>query len=218
LSSAHAFVQTVPAWISRLTRRLMLMLLVKTPAARPYSVAFARDGVGLGVEDLEGRDRAEHLLLNDVGVDILNLEQGCPVERPGGQRALSRWAAAHHRLGVGQGRLDHAVDPGDVGLGDERAHLGAGIEPVAKAHIFKDAGQARADLAGHPALDQDPRAGHAELPGEGRDGRGDQRNGGVEVGVVEHDHRRLAAELEVHPLEGRGAARGDQPPDRGLPV
>jgi hypothetical protein len=36
--AAHVFVQTVPTWISRLTRRLMLMLLVKPPAARPYSV------------------------------------------------------------------------------------------------------------------------------------------------------------------------------------
>ena len=36
------FVQTVPAWSSRLTRRLVLRLPVKTPAARPNSVALAR--------------------------------------------------------------------------------------------------------------------------------------------------------------------------------
>jgi hypothetical protein len=42
LIAAQVLVQTVPAWISRLTRRLMLMLLVKTPAASPYSVALAR--------------------------------------------------------------------------------------------------------------------------------------------------------------------------------
>src|ERR1700677_1185882 len=47
----------------------------------------ARDGVGLGVEDLEGRDRAEDLLLDEVGVDVLDLEQGRPVERSGGQGA-----------------------------------------------------------------------------------------------------------------------------------
>ena len=35
LIAAHVLVQTVPAWISRLTRRLMLMSLVKMPAARP---------------------------------------------------------------------------------------------------------------------------------------------------------------------------------------
>ena len=29
----------------------------------------ARDGIGLGVEDLEGRDRTEDLLLDEVGVD-----------------------------------------------------------------------------------------------------------------------------------------------------
>ena len=36
----------------------------------------ARDRVGLGVEDLEGRDLAEDLLLDEVGVDVLDLEQG----------------------------------------------------------------------------------------------------------------------------------------------
>ena len=44
----------------------------------------ARDGVGLGIEDLEGRDRAEDLLLDDVGADVLDLEQGGPVEGSGG--------------------------------------------------------------------------------------------------------------------------------------
>jgi hypothetical protein len=89
------------------------------------------------------------------------------------------------------------------------------VEPVAGADAFEYCRQAGADLVGHPALDQDPRARHAELPGEGRDPRREQRNGAAEVGVVEHDHRRLAAELEVHPLEGGGAARGDQAPDYG---
>ena len=31
----------------------------------------------------------------------------------------------------------------------------------------------------------------------------------VRVGVVEDDHRRLAAELEVHPLQGVGRVAGD---------
>jgi hypothetical protein len=54
----------------------------------------ARDGVGLGVEDLEGRDRAEDLLLDEVGVDVLDLEQGGPVEGSGGQGAVGRRAAS----------------------------------------------------------------------------------------------------------------------------
>jgi len=37
LIAARVFVQTVPARISRLARRLMLMLLVNRPAAAPYS-------------------------------------------------------------------------------------------------------------------------------------------------------------------------------------
>src|ERR1700761_2490493 len=116
----------------------------------------ARDGVGLGVEDLEGRDRAEDLLLNDVVVDVRDLEQGRPVERSGGQVTLGRRATAYDRLGVGQSRLNHTVDAGNVVLGDERAHLGGGVESIAEADVFKDADQAGADIIGHPALHQDP--------------------------------------------------------------
>jgi hypothetical protein len=36
----------------------------------------ALDGAGFGVEDFEGRDRAEDFLLDDVGADVLDLEQG----------------------------------------------------------------------------------------------------------------------------------------------
>ena len=37
----------------------------------------------------------------------------------------------------------------------------------------------------------------------------------VEIGVLEHDQRRLAAELEQHGLEMLGGAPGDDPPDGG---
>jgi len=70
--------------------------------------------------------------------------------------AVRRRAAAHDRLGVGECYLDHAVDAGHVGLVDERAHVGAGVEPVADAYVFEHGGQSRADLIGHPALHEDP--------------------------------------------------------------
>lgn len=50
----------------------------------------ARDRVGLGVEDFEGRDRAKDFLLDDLGVDVVDLEQGRPVERSVGEGTLGR--------------------------------------------------------------------------------------------------------------------------------
>ena len=61
-----------------------------------------------------------------------------------------------------------------------------GDEVVEQRALHVGAGRRRAVLAG-----VDQRAGDRAV------------HGGLEVGVVEHDERRLAAELEVHPLDGR---------------
>jgi len=132
-------------------------------------------------------------------------------------RGVGRDAAAHDRRHVGEGLLDHAVDTRDRRLVDQWAHVGIWVQTVADANALEDCGQPRANLVRDAALDEDPRAGHAELPGERRDAGRQQRDGAVEVGVVEDDHRRLAAELEVHSLQGRGAVGGDDPPDGGAP-
>jgi hypothetical protein len=215
LIAAQVFVQTVPAWISRLTWRLMLML-VKMPAARPYSVALARAMASVSVSKTSKVATGPKTSFWTISaLASFDLEQGRPVEGSGGEGAVGRGAAAHDRLGVGERGLDYAVDSGDVSFVDERAHVGAGVEPVTDAHGFEQGRQPGADLVGHPPLHQDPRAGHAEFPCEGGDPRRQQRDGAVEVGVIEHDHGRLAAKLKVHPLEGGGAVRGDQAPDCG---
>jgi hypothetical protein len=177
----------------------------------------ARDGLLFGVEQLERRDGAEDLLLHDVRGDVLDLEECGAVERSGGQRGVGRYAAAHDRRRVREGLLDHAVDARDRRLVDQRAHVGIRVQAVADANALEISGQPRANLVRDATLNEDPRARHAELPGERRDACRQQRDGAVEVGVVEDDRRRLAAELEVHPLQGRGAVGGDDPPDRGAP-
>jgi hypothetical protein len=61
LIAAHVLVQMVPAWISRLTRRLILMSLVKMPAARWFSVV-AREIASVSVsKNRERRDRVRRL-------------------------------------------------------------------------------------------------------------------------------------------------------------
>ena len=64
-------------------------------------------------------------------------------------------------------------------------------------------------------LDQDPRARAAVLAGVAEDRHRRRRRGGPEVGVGEDDVRRLAAELERHPLDRRRGPGRDPAPDLG---
>src|SRR2546430_2043977 len=72
----------------------------------------------------------------------------------------------------------------------------------------------RVQTAGNPLVRDQPAAGGADLPlvAERRPERALER--GVEVGVVEHDVRRLAAELERQPLEVPGGGALDLAADR----
>ena len=112
---------------------------------------------------------------------------------------------------------------------DDRAHpdlvVGAG---VADGHALDRRDRGGHDVVPHPLRDEDPRRRGAVLTGvevaPDLDRLGDRRR----VGVVEHDHRRLAPQLEVHPLDGVGRVLRDQlagrriagqrhEPDRGVP-
>src|SRR5690606_9844777 len=56
---------------------------------------------------------------------------------------------------------------------------------------------------------QEPGGDGAALPGVGRGGEGGQRGGRVEVGVVEDDEGRLAAQLEEHARQVLGGGGHD---------
>ena len=62
--------------------------------------------------------------------------------------------------------------------------------------------------------DEDPRGGGAVLAGVEEAADLDRLGDGRGVGVVEHHHRRLAAELEVHALDRVGRVLRDQLPGR----
>jgi hypothetical protein len=70
-----------------------------------------------------------------------------------------------------------------------------------------------AHLVGDAALNEDPRARHAVLPGKGRNAGGQERESGCERRIIEHDHRSPAAELQVHPFQRLGTSGRDQPAD-----
>ena len=65
--------------------------------------------------------------------------------------------------------------------------------------------------------DDDPLGRHADLAGVHERAERGRLDRFVQVGVLEHDQRSLAAELEQHWLQLLGGALGDDPPDRGRP-
>ena len=71
------------------------------------------------------------------------------------------------------------------------------------------------ERVGDRLVDDDPLGRHADLAlvHEGAEGGGVHRV--VEVGVVEHDQRRLAAEFEQNRLQVPAAVLGDDPADPG---
>ena len=92
--------------------------------------------------------------------------------------------------------LEVALDPLALALGDERPDLGGGVGGIADLHGADRGRERLVDLGLAAAGHEDAGLGEAGLAVV-HDGAGEQhRDGLVEVGVVEHDGGRLAAELE----------------------
>jgi hypothetical protein len=76
-------------------------------------------------------------------------------------------------------------------------------------------GQLLDELRGHLAVDQDAVGRHADLALVEEGGKGGRFDRGVEVGVVEHDDRVLAAQFQQHRLQVPGRLLGDDAADLG---
>ena len=88
-------------------------------------------------------------------------------------------------------------------LVDERPHLGVGIERIADADRLGALGQAIEKAVVQAILDEDARAVRADLAGRVEIGEHGAANGILDIGVVENDERRLAAELHRGVLHQR---------------
>ena len=71
---------------------------------------------------------------------------------------------------------------------------------------------------GDRSIDNDPFGRHADLPGIGKGAEGGGVDRGIEIGIVEHQQRRLAAELEYDGLQVFGADAAMILPTRVEPV
>ena len=128
------------------------------------------------------------------------------------RRTRSRARPPHGHLGAALAcPVDEAGDPASLVGGDERAHGGRLIGGIADHD--------RANRVGHPADEVIVYATAGDHPARRRAvlarvverAFGEVGDHGLDVGVVEHDHRCLATQLEVHPLEGSTGRAGDGP-------
>ena len=123
--------------------------------------------------------------------------------------AADRLASEHEARAVCERALDVAGDPLERDRVDQRAVRRVGVARVADLDLGCPCFEPLQELVEDRGLDEEARAGQAHLArvvvlvGRGRRRR-------VEVRVLEHDERRLAAELERH----RGQVRGGVAVDR----
>ena len=164
-------------------------------------------------ERLHRDDGAEDLVLDRLVVLAQAGEDG-GLEEVAVAEVRTPVAAGRHRR-VGRAGLDEAGSPaaswrGVVDRAEERRprrRAGpTGAEPLAYS------ASAATKSSWMPGGDEDAGGGRAVLAGVEVAGDRDALDGGLDVGVVEDHDRRLAAELEVHPLDLR--ARRWRPPRR----
>src|SRR5207248_5917919 len=127
------------------------------------------------------RDRVEDRRLHEVAARL-------------GARALAAEAEVGALLLAGLDVAEHAVE---LRLVDDRTHLRLRIERIARLDPLGDARDPLEELVLDVGVDEQPRAGVADLALVVEDAPGGSLRGGVEVAAVREDHvRRLAAALE----------------------
>ena len=170
------------------------------------------DGLVLGLERRDRRDRAEDLLPVDLGVVGYVDQDRRRVEEAG---AAVRLAADHDRR-TGRDRAVH--EPGhrlDRLLVDERAHVGAVVLAAAEGERTHPVGELLGELVGDRGVHQEPVRGGAGLAHVAHLGEHRAVDRSVDVGVVEDQERRVAAELHADPLQLVGGLLDQLLPDPG---
>src|SRR5262249_17993822 len=93
---------------------------------------------------------------------------------------------------------DVAFDLVEVFFADERSHLGFAIERISKADSRCQVLHASDELLKKILLNENSRAGRADLALVDKDAEKRAINGRVEIGIGKEDVRRFASKLERH--------------------
>ena len=158
------------------------------------------------VERDHDQHRPEDLLLGDAHLVVdVHEDRGLVVEAA----TLETVAAGGQRRAFVAADLHVLLDGVELLLAHQRAHLAVLVEGRADLDGHGPAHELADEAVVDGALDDETRAGRADLAGAGEDA--DQRavDGGLEVGVGEDDVGALAAQLEADLLHVVGALAHD---------
>ncbi|MCY1194025.1 hypothetical protein D9M72_53140 [compost metagenome] len=173
--------------------------------AEGQAVGAAQHFIGIGEAD-HGRDRTEgffghqHGVVGQVGHDGGGEEEALAVQRA---------AADHHLAAVLLGVVDEGAHGGNAAFMRQRAHVGAVFQTVADLDVLQHFGEAREELLVGAVLHVEAGGRHAHLAGVADLELGQHGGGAVDVGVVEHQHGRMAAQFHGDALHV-GAGQGGQ--------
>ena len=166
------------------------------------------------VEGNDDHDGAEHLFLRDAH-GVLDVGEDRRFDIPADVEARGPASSVHHDGTLVASGCHVVLDTLALPLRDERAEEGFGIERVADLQFGHFVGQPVDDLVVSTSGDEHAGQRRARLAIE-EHARVDHRgNRAIEVDIVEEDRRRLAAELEAHPPDGRGTGSGNLLSRRG---
>ena len=161
----------------------------------------------LVVEPLHRHDGAEDLALHDLGV-LADARDDRRLDEEAGGRPVPPPASTSAPPAVARSRKPStrsccaAETTGPISMSSSTAgrRTRSAYRRLERRRAGRRASAAPASM---------PRRRGAVLAGVVEAGVSARPGHGLDVGVVEHDHRRLAAELEVHPLERCGGRAGD---------
>ena len=160
-------------------------------------------GVGLALEAMHGRDGAEGLLVRHLPRHIGAGDDGRQEERAAvlGVDVAAQQDLAAARLGVG----DVARNLLEGRVVDQRADRRGRVEPRRDVDGLRQLDDTLDERVVNAALDEHAVSADARLPRVAVLGDVDRRDCVIEVGVVEHEERCVATELERDLLDGARA-------------
>ena len=203
-SAPTTLTNTMPASIWSATRSAWSESVVNRYEPSPYGVSFASlDGLVLGADAVDDRDRAEELLAVRV---VVGRDVG---QHGAGEEVALALAAGDERRAAGDGALQLVLEPVGRGRRGERAHRRVGRGRIARLD-GGDGGRQLVDERLVEVVGDDEALGRvAGLAGvleARRDGRLDDV---VEVVGAEQDERIGAAQLEHDLLQVAAGDLGD---------
>ena len=209
----NVLAQTTPARSRLAIDRMREPLSVQTPADRPNGVLLAFSIASAGVRKVS---------TDSTGPKISSRAMRWACETPVKTVGANQKPLAGRSHGGDQRSAPSAspisrelADLGELLGGVDRADVGVLVERVADAQRGHPALEPLQHLVGDGLLDEQPRAGAADVALVEEDAVDDALDGLVERGVVEDDVGGLAAELEGDLLVGAGDGAGDRLADLG---